>query len=178
MQRNLAFKQFVVANAPAIGVYVPSGFKFDDEKGWLYWKVINQGGPVYDLKLKSILLSCNWRRETDLDSTRLVIRTNNRDKLNRNENTKFMLLILEKNSLDWLKSEVESKKDEIFLYVRAEYTIPAELTLDGKPTRDITFRLVIWNPNTKDFQNVKSEVEDYILQKINERDYLSKEDCG
>lgn len=178
MQRNLAFKQFIVTNAPAVRVYVPTGFKFDDEKGYLYWKVVNNGGPVYDLKLKSILLRCNWRYASELDSTRLVIRTNRKDRLNRNENTKFMLLISEKNSLDWLKSEVESNKDDLFLYVRAEYTIPAELSLDGKPTRDITFRLVVWNPPTKNFHNVKSELEDYILQKIDDGDYLSKEDCG
>jgi len=180
IQRNLAFKQFVVANAPSVQTYVLPGerFQFDDDKGWLYWEVVNTGGPVYDLDNKAILLYFYWRDEIELDSTRLVIRTDKRDRLNRESKYQTAFVILEKNSLEWLKSEVDNQKDNFFLYVRVEYTIPAELRLDGKPTRDVSFRLVGWNPHTKDFRNVRSDLEDYILQKINEQDYLSKEDCG
>jgi len=130
-QRHLAFKQFVVANAPSVRTYVTNGFQFEGDVGWMVWEAANQGGPVHDIEFQSIVMCCGSDELRGADSTKLVIRTAKQHRLNRNESSKVKIMVRDKDTLRWLKSFVESKNYGLYLYVRAEYIIPSELSLNG-----------------------------------------------
>lgn len=131
MQRDLVFKQFVVANAPSVRTYVAAGFQFDNDIAWMVWDASNKGGPVNDVVYKSVLMCCGFNELLNLDATKLIIRTSLKDRLNKNERDKIKILVNDNDTIKWLKPFLEVKKDSLYLYVRAEYTIPPELSLTG-----------------------------------------------
>jgi hypothetical protein len=178
MQRNLAFKQFVVANAPSVRTYVTTGFQFEGDIGWLVWYIENQGGPVHNVKMNSILLCCGMDELKKTDTTKLVIRSGLYHRLIREERFKMKIIVRDNETIKWLKPFVEGKKPGLYLYVRAEYTIPPELSLDGKEKRDATYRLVGWHPYKNIFEGVKPQYEKFFLRLIEERGYLSIEHQG
>lgn len=177
-QRHLAFKQFVVANAPSVRTYVTKGFQFEGDVGWMVWKADNHGGPGHDIEFKSILMCCGSDELRRADSTKLVIRTANQHRLNRNESSKVKIMVRDKDTLRWPKSFVESKNYGPYLYVRAEYIIPSELSLNCQEKRDATYRLAVWDPYKDLFEGVKPQYEKLILRLIKERGYLSIEHQG
>ena len=178
MQRDLAFKQFVVANAPSVRAYVTTGFQFEGDIGWLVWHVNNQGGPVHDVKSKSILLCCGIDELQKVDTTKLVIRSGLKDRLLRNEILTSKIILKDNETIKWLKPFVEGKQPGLYLYIRAEYIIPSELSLDGKEKRDATYRLFGWHPYKNHFEGVKTQYETFFLRLLEERGYLSIEHQG
>lgn len=178
MQRNLAFKQFVVANAPSVRTYVTTGFQFEGDIGWLVWYIDNQGGPVHDVKFKSILLCCGIDELQKVDTTKLVIRSGLKDRLLRNEIAMSKIIVKDNETIQWLKPFVEGKKVGLYLYIRAEYIIPSELSLDGKEKRDATYRLFGWHPYKNWFEGVKPQYEKFFLRLLEDRGYLSIEHQG
>lgn len=178
MQRGLTYKQFVVANAPSVRAYVTKGFQFDNDIGWMVWKASNQGGPVNDVIYKSIILCCGSGELQAVDTTKLIVRTALQQKLSRNENAQVKILVKDNDTIKWLKPFLDGKKYGLYLFVRAEYTIPPELSLTGKEKKDSTYRLSTWEPYKKSFEGVKPQYEKIILRLIEERGYLSIEHQG
>ena len=109
MQRDLAFKQFIVANAPSVRTYVAKGFQFDDNIAWMVWNVSNMGGPVNDIVYKSVLMCCGSIEIQNPNTTNLIIRTALKDKLSKNENAEIKILVNDSDTIRWLKSFVEEK---------------------------------------------------------------------
>lgn len=177
-QRNLAFKQFVLANAPSVRIYVDKGFKFEGDVAWMVWRAENRGGPVHDVEFKSILMCCGHTEEGRVNLTKFVIRTSKSHRLNRMEMSLIKVLIHDKDTLRWLKSFVGKKSYGLYLYVRAEYKIPSEISLSGQETRDSTYRLAGWEPYKGLFESVKPQYEKMILKLIEERQYISIEHQG
>jgi len=176
-QRDLAFKQFVVANAPSVRVYVTEHFKFSDERGWMIWRAVNTGGPVHDVEYKTIILGCKSDKK-ELDLTKIVIRTTKWHRLNRGEISNVDIEVADAKTLEWLKQAVNSSDTCLFVYVRAKYTIPLELSLIGRPEEDETFRLSIWDPVVSRFEHVRPELQKKILSLIKKREYLTVEEKG
>jgi hypothetical protein len=178
LQRDLAFKQFVVANAPSVRTYATKGFKFEENVGWMTWNAVNQGGPVNDVIYKTIIFCCGAEEIKNPNTTKIIVRSALRDKLRRNENTTIKVLTTEKEILDWLKPFIEGKKYGLYLYVSASFTIPPELSLSGKESKDRTYSLHSWEPYKNSFEGVKPEYERIFLKILNEREYLAIEHKG
>jgi len=118
-QRDLAVKTLILSHAPSVRVYVTNRFEFSKEIGWMYWQVVNKGGPVYDVEYKSVLLCCG----SDLiesDRTKIVIRTSKGDRLTKDEGDNISIEVKDTKTLEWLKQAVNSSDTGLYLYVRAK----------------------------------------------------------
>ena len=64
-QREIAHKQFVVANEPSVRMYIDGKFTLKEQYGWMTWSLLNVGGPVYDVLTKSIIIYYNVPDSTE-----------------------------------------------------------------------------------------------------------------
>lgn len=177
MQRDLAFKQFVVANAPSVRAYAKSGFQFEGDLGWMVWKAENHGGPVYDVEYKIIIMLCGIMKTVDLDSMKILIRTTNKDRLNRIEAVEIIIEVTNEETLKWLIPAFENDYG-LYLYICSEYTIPVELSINGEMRRDSTYGLYGWDPHSNRFKYVKSQYEEKLLRILEAGGYFSQNDQG
>ena len=178
LQRDLAFKQFVVANAPSVRTYATTGFNFSENAGWMTWKSANEGGPVKDFIYKTIIFCCAVEEIKNPETTKVIARTALQDRLRRNENATVKVLVKEKETLSWLRSFIEGNKYGLYLYISAAYTIPPELSLTKMEEKDKTYRMLIWEPYKKSFEGVKPEYEKMFIEMLNKREYLSIDHRG
>jgi hypothetical protein len=174
-QRNLASRQFIIANAPSVRTYVTKGFEFSDDQGWMIWEAVNKGGPVHEVEFKSIVLCCGNDIKNQ-ESTNLVVRTIKRHRLNRDEKFLIRIGVKRLETLTWLKDAVEGNSSGLFVYVHAKYTIPEALSLKGRAEEDTTYTIVTWIPATNRFENTTPQTQAAILQLIDERGYLLPEE--
>ncbi len=176
-QRELAFKQFVVANAPSVQTYAAEGFRFEKDYAVMIWRVVNKGGPVNDVVYKSLVVCCSDDMKEVSDS-KVILRSPHVDRLNRTEASLVKILVVNDGTTKWLKDPLEGKKDRLFLYIQTEYTIPPELSIAGKERRERTYRLCVWDPRRNGFEDTKPEYEKLLLRLIEERGYLRMDDRG
>ncbi len=64
------------------------------------------------------------------------------------------------------------------LYLRAQYTIPPELTLDGNSRKDERYLISVWDVVEKRFEDVKTTYFDEIMKNITHKDLNSLCDKG
>jgi len=156
MQRELAFKQFVVANAPSVRVYADKGFTFKDDKAWLQWNAVNKGGYVRDLEFKALVLCCGLNQITDKKLTKVIARTHISNRLNKDEIKTIRHTITNKEEIALLKESLEKEK-QVILYIQTKYTIPSELSLSRKPDKDTVYAVLLWVAHTKSFENLPAD---------------------
>lgn len=89
-----------------------------------------------------------------------------------------MLEVRNSDSLNWLRSVLDKKEYGLYLYTRAKYTIPAELSIDGKEKQDSAFQISGWDPFSKSFEYVGPKARSIILKLIEGHGCLSEERRG
>jgi hypothetical protein len=90
---------------------------------------------------------------------------------NQIEDTKTLNKINEILSMD--------KRENILgLYIRVEYTIPAELTLEGKPRKESRSNISGWDVVDKRFENLTMSGFKRTMEKISEKKFNLLEDQG
>ena len=174
MQRELAFKQFVIANAPSVRVYAKKGFTFENDTGWIQWHAVNKGGYVTDLEFKTLILCCGKVEISNPNTTKVIARTVISSRLNKEEIEIIRLTIINKEEIEWLKQAFENENQVIF-YIQANYTIPHELSLSGEQTKDTVYAIKLWISHTKSFENLPANHTKDIMEIIRDRGYLNQE---
>ena len=171
LQRELAFKQFVIANAPSVRVYATKGFTFDNDIAWLEWDTANKGGYVKDLEFKALVLCCGLSEISNQNLTKIIDRTHISERLNKDEIKTVRHTIYSKEEIDLLKKSIEKEK-QVILYIQTKYTIPPELSFSGKPTQDKAYAVLLWVAHTKSFENLPAEYARNVIALIRDRGYL------
>ena len=182
-QRNLTYKQFVMANRPNVNIGLGSqggGLKLNKKIGYIEWRIGNDGGDVQDLRYKTVLFHMKSESKSDLSIDEFYVR-NLRQK-NLNKGTRNLI----RNSIQDVKTlrkiteilAMDERSDRIGLYIRVEYTIPAELTVDGAPRKDNRFFILAWSKTRNSFELVKPAFFEIITQKLSVTNLNSTEDRG
>jgi hypothetical protein len=174
-QRELAHKQFVIANEPSIEIYINNKFEFKDEIGFIIWDLVNYGGPVQDILTKTVII---YFDKSDLKNARIIgaiNRQNKRDRLIRNMKMDVYSTIYKPATIEWLKEAIKTS-DQLFIYAQAEFNIPEELTLSGTRKYDKTFKIERWVQGYQKFVNVNPDDYDTIISLIKEKGLLESPD--
>lgn len=180
-QRDLTYKQFVLANRPNVNIgFEGSGLRLNEGIGYIDWQVGNKGGDVEDIKYQCILFHIKVEDITKISINEFYVQNIQQKYLN-NDTIKSIHNQIE--AADTLKKindilSMDKRFNFIGLYVRAQYTIPPELTLDGNPRKDERYQICVWDVVDKRFEEVKTSYFDKIMQKISDINLNSLGDKG
>ena len=180
-QRDLTYKQFVMANRPNVNIgFEGRGLRINEKIGYIDWQIGNKGGDVEDLKYQCVLFHMKSEGKSNYSINEFYVRNIRQKYLNNETRKSIHNQIEEARTLTKIKDilGMDKRKNILGLYIRVEYTIPAELTVDGKPRKDSRFQISAWDVIDKRFEDVKMSYFDEMVEKISERNFNSLEDQG
>ncbi|NQT70214.1 MAG: hypothetical protein HQ552_11600 [Desulfobacteraceae bacterium] len=180
-QRDLTYKQFVMANRPNVNMgFEGSGLRLNEKIGYIDWRIANGGGDVEDLIYRTILFHIKSESKSDYSINEFYVRNMQQKYLNRGTRKSIHSPIEDVKTLKKINDilAMDKRTNGLGVYIRVEYTIPAELTLDGIPRKDSRFQILIWNKIDKRFENVKMSFFERMVEKISETNLNSLEDQG
>ena len=180
-QRDLTYKQFVMAIRPNVNIgFEGSGLRLNEKIGYIDWQIGNKGGDVEDLKYQCVLFHMKSEGKSNYSINEFYVR-NIRQKYLNNETRKSIHNQIEEASTLKKINDIlymDKRLNILGLYIRIEYTIPAELTLDGTPRKDSRFQIFAWDVIDKRFEDVKMSYFDEMVKKISKKNYDSLVDQG
>ena len=180
-QRDLTYKQFVMANRPNVNIgFEGSGLRLTEKIGYIDWQLGNEGGDVEDLIYQCVLFHMKSVGKSDYSINEFYVRNIRQKHLNNGTRKSIHNQIEEARTLTKIKDilVMDKRKNILGLYIRVEYTIPAELTVDGKPRKDSRFQIFAWDVIDKRFEDVKMSYFDEMVEKISEKEFNSLQDQG
>ena len=180
-QRDLTYKQFVMANRPNVNIgFEGSGLRLKEKIGYIDWKIGNNGGDVEDLRYQSILFHVKSEGKSDYSINEFYVRNIGKKHLNRGVISSIHNRIEDIKTLKKINEilDMDQRRNRLGLYIRVDYTIPAELTVDRIPRKDSQFQLVAWDVIDKRFASVKMSYFEKIVEKISEKNFNSLKDQG
>ena len=180
-QRDLTYKQFVMANRPNVNMgFEGSGLRLNEKIGYIDWQIGNGGGDVEDLIICTILFHIKSESKSDYSINKFYVRNTQQKYLNRGTRKSIHSPIEDVKTLKKINEilAMDKRTNGLAVYIRGEYTIPAELTLDGIPRKDSRFQILIWNKIDKRFENVKMSLFERMVEKISKKNFNSLEDQG
>lgn len=180
-QRNLTYKQFVMANRPNLIIgFEDSGLVFKDKIGFFKWRVRNNGGDVEDLTYQSVLFHIKSVSKSDYSINEFYVRNLRQYHLSKGITKSIHCKIEDVKTLKKIKEILASDKktNVLGLYVKIDYTIPAELTIDGTPQKDSRFQTLAWDVINNRFEDVNIKHYEEMMEKISEKKFNSLEDQG
>jgi hypothetical protein len=180
-QRDLTYKQFVMANRPNVNIgFEGGGMRLNEKIGYIDWQVGNKGGDVEDIKFQCILFHMKSESKTKFSINEFYVRIIQQKYLNNDTRKSIHNEI---DAADTLKKindilNMDKRFNFLGLYIRAQYNIPPELTLDGNPRKDERYQISVWDVVEKRFEEVKTSYFEEIVKKISKKDFKSLEDQG
>jgi len=180
-QRDLTYKQFVMANRPNVNIgFEGSGLRLNEKIGYIDWLLGNKGGDVEDLIYQSILFHMKSEGKSDYSINELYVRNIRQKHLNSGTRKSIHNQIEDVKTLEIINEilGMDKRKNILGLYIRVEYTIPAELTVDGTPRKDSQFQIFAWDVIDKRFEDLKMSYFEAMVEKISEKKFNSLEDQG
>lgn len=180
-QRDLTYKQFVMANRPNLNFgFEDSGLVFKDKRAYFKWKVRNDGGDVEDLIYQSVLFHVKSVSKSDYVINEFYVRNIRQYHLSKGIIKSIHNKIEDVKTLTKIKKILSSdnKTNVLGLFIRAEYTIPAELTIDGTPEKDSRFQILAWDVINNRFEDINIKFYEKMMEKISEKKFETLNDQG
>lgn len=178
-QREITFKQFAIANRPSIAVtIVEKGLRANENIGFIDWKMKNAGGDVQDLEYRCILFKMirdksnpsNYNVETIFSSSSSEKFQSKQTGMIHNTEIKDKKILLIINSLINRYDRI----NYLGFYLRVDYTVPPELSVDGNKKLEFRDALLVWDHDDKKFEMMKTELFRNIYVQIVESGALNK----
>ncbi len=179
-QRELSFKQFVVANLPSVMITALPKPTITDSKFLYTWRVVNLGGPVRNISLHIIMLGINFDGQGKIQGEpNIVIRTSTLPSLIK-EFADVSSYTQSKESLNWIREIMDSdiSNKHLVLAFKVFYDIPEELTFDNKSKHDSKERVVVWDKAIDSFTDIKVTSYEMVLDYIKQKNLWEGEDRG
>lgn len=180
-QRELTYKQFVMANRPNVNIgFERSGLRLNDKIGYIDWQIGNKGGDVEDLIYQCVLFHMKGKGKSDFSIEEFYVRNIKQKHLNNDTKKSIHNQIEDAHTLKKINDilAMDKRFNILGLFIRIEYTIPAELTLDGKPRKDSRYQIFAWDVIDKRFEDVKVSYFNDITEKISSRNLFSLKEQG
>lgn len=180
-QRDLTYKQFVMANRPNVNIgFEGSGLRFTKDIIYIDWLIANDGGSVKDLMYQSILFHMQSVSKTDYSIHEFYVRNMRQKNLNRGTRKSIHNEIKNKKTIKEIERilSLDKRTNIIGLYLRVEYNIPAELTIDGIQRKDSLFQIFAWDVIDKRFEDMRMSYYDEIVEKISTKQFNLLKDQG
>ncbi len=168
-QRDLTYKQFVMANRPNVNIgFEGSGLRFTKDIIYIDWLIANDGGSVKDLMYQSILFHMKSVSKTDYSIEEFYVRNMQQKNLNRGTRKSIHNEIVNRKTIKQIENilSLDKRTNIIGLYLRVEYNIPAELTIDGIQRKDSLFQIFAWDVIDNRFEDVRMSYFNKIVNKI------------
>lgn len=173
MQRELNYRQFVIANAPSVRIDPPvQEFTFKDDYAYFNWLTINEGGPVYNPEYRGILLCCLLGSNPRLETA--VLGKVKKSRLNRNRQYNATFHVRKKEKIQLLKAAVKDKNKRLYFYAQVKYSVPAELTLDRRSKQETIHNLFFWNVLVNKWHDIRPAEQEAVIRLIEKKGYLKK----
>jgi hypothetical protein len=181
-QRELTYKRFVMANRPNLNFFRKGPIlELKDQTGFIRWRVDNTGGDVEDVKFQSMLFYITLKKnKPDFSIKAFYVRNIRIGNLNKGAGKEIDNRVEDINTLNKIKKIIASdqSKERLGLYLRVEYTIPAELTVGGMPEKDSRFQIMSWNVIHNSFKDIPPKYYDRVTEKIIEKKFDLLKDQG
>ncbi len=170
-QRELSYRQFVMANRPNIEIFVSKdGLILNDNASYVDWSVKNSGGDIEDVSYLCTLFDVKETREKGVTIEGFYEFNTSRKNQNKGTTLSLKSPIEVEENLKRIKNikSGDKTKNVLLLYLKADYKIPAELTIDKISRKDSRFNLHVWSEDHNRFEDLSITLFDLLVKKIGE----------
>jgi len=168
-QRELAHRQFVLANHPSISINANEQLELKENMATFKWEMINSGGTVKNIKTKCILLIQDNKEKSIYHSQMRQHYIYRLDRGHYLHHSRFE----NPDTINFLKNVFEKGDSTLIIYLRSDFEIPPEITVNKIAQNDHFIKIFVWIKKVGRFEGVTEESFKSVSSYVEEKGYLA-----